>query len=148
MKRRAHYGLIFLGGAALLVAPAIALPAGPRVDAGEWEFETTMDLPGAPKGMPAMRFTSCLSQDNPVPRQAGPKSGDCKVAQQGASGDTYTWTVQCRDKNMASETKGKGVYRGATMEGVQTITFSQSGAPARTMTQKMTGKRVGPCRSK
>lgn len=130
----------------LLLVPAGA--AAPRVEPGEWEFQVTMDTPGMPKNLPAMRHTSCLTRDNPVPRHTGPGGADCKVTQQGASGDAWTWTVQCRDRGTVSETRGKGVYRGSTMEATQVTTVTNAGKPVQTMTHRMTGRRIGPCNAK
>lgn len=122
--------------------------AGPRIEAGEWEFKMKMDMPGMPANMPAMSYKSCMQQDNPVPPQAQKDnaSADCDVKHQKMSGDTAEWTVRCTDKDMVSETKGKGTYRGNTMEAKQTTTMTKAGGAPQTMTHNMTGKRVGPCK--
>ena len=72
--------------------------AGPRIEAGEWEFNMKMDMPRMPANTPAMTYKSCMEQDNPVPPQAQPKNGkaDCAVKQK-MTGDTAEWTVRCSD---------------------------------------------------
>jgi hypothetical protein len=128
--------------AGLLIALA-SHAASPRIDEGEWEFQSKMDMPGMPPNMPAQTFKACMSKDNPVPQgvNAGPGDQSCKTTHQFVSSDTATWTVRCTRGDRVSETKGKGTYRGSTMEATQT--FAMRG---QTATTKITGRRVGPCK--
>lgn len=134
----------FLASFAVIATAA----AGPRIEAGEWEFKMKMDMPGMPANLPAMSYKSCMEQDNPVPPQAQQQKGkaDCAVKQKKMTGDTAEWAVRCTDGGMVSETTGKGRYRGNTMEAKQTTTMTKDGAAPQTMTHTMTGRRVGPCK--
>lgn len=116
--------------------------ASPRIDEGEWEFEAKLDIPGMPANMGTQRFKNCLNKNDPVPRGVDKKQDDsCKTTHQFVSSDTATWTVRCTHGYQVSETKGKGTYRGDTMEATQTTT---TGGQA--MSIKMTGRRIGPCK--
>jgi hypothetical protein len=101
---------------------------------GLWEITSTMDIPG----MPARSFThsSCLTKEKAVPQTS---QSDCTIKDVKNLGNTVTWTVVCREGAMMS--KGKVTYAGTTMEGVVETTTS-----GKTMTVKMKGKRIGPCK--
>lgn len=83
-----------------------------------------------------------------MPPQAQKEKGsaNCDVKHKKMTGDTAEWTVRCTDKDMVSETTGKGIYRGNTMEAKQTTTMTQAGGAPQTMTHTVTGRRVGPCK--
>ena len=133
----------------LMIAAGLlfALPAhaAPDIAEGEWEFTSEMNMPGMPMKMPPQVFRSCMNQNDPVPRGAnrGPGDQSCKTTHQFVSANTATWTVRCEHGGSVSETKGKGTYSGSTMEATQTTAMQ-----GQTMTMKMTGRRVGPCKSK
>ena len=139
---------ITLAGSLASLAVGATAAAAPRVEAGEWEFNMKMDMPGMSANMPAMTYKSCMEQDNPVPPQAQPQKGkaDCAVKQKKTTGDTAEWTVRCSDGGMVSETTGKGTYRGNIMEAKQSTTMTKDGGAPQTMTHTITGRRVGPCK--
>jgi hypothetical protein len=128
--------------AGLLIA-FTAHAQSPRIDEGEWEFQSRMEMPGVPANMPAQTFKACMSHDNPVPQGAntGPGGERCKTTHQFVSSDSATWTVRCARGNEVSEVKGKGTYRGSTMEATQTFA-----AGGKTATMRITGRRIGPCK--
>ena len=125
----------------------IALPcyaASLNINEGEWEFETKMDMPGMPKNMPAQKSKTCMNKNDPVPRGVDKKLDDqsCKTTHQFISSDIVNWTVRCTHGNQVMESKGKGTYRGNTMEGMQTTHMG-----GQIMTMKITGHRVGVCKN-
>lgn len=128
---------------ALLIAAFSAAAAAPNIDAGEWEFETKMNMPGMPQGMPTQKFRNCMNKDDPVPRGVDPQQGKdtCKTVQQSTRGDTVSWTVRCTHDGQTTETKGQGTYRGNTMQATQTTNMD-----GQTMTMNISGRRVGPCK--
>ncbi len=112
--------------------------AAPNIEDGLWEMTSTMDMPG----MPAKSFThnSCLTKEKAVP-QTRPQS-DCTIKDVKNLGNTITWTVVCREG--ATMSKGKVTYAGTTMDGVIETTVKSNGG--KTMTMKIKGKRIGPCK--
>ena len=112
--------------------------AAPNMEDGLWEITSTMEMPG----MPAKSFThnSCLTKEKAVPQMS---QSDCTMKDMKNVGNTITWTVVCREG--ASVSKGKVTYAGTTMDGViENIIKTEE--KTMTMTMKMKGKRIGPCK--
>jgi hypothetical protein len=111
--------------------------AAPNMEDGLWEITSTMEMPG----MPAKSFThsSCLTKEKAVPQTS---QSDCTIKDVKNLGNTITWTVVCREG--ATMSKGKVTYAGTTMDGVIETTVKSNGG--KTMTMKMKGKRIGPCK--
>jgi hypothetical protein len=103
--------------------------AAPNMEDGLWEITSTMEMPG----MPAKSFThsSCLTKEKAVPQTS---QSDCTIKDVKNLGNTITWTVVCRE----GATMSKG------MDGVIETTVKSNGG--KTMTMKMKGKRIGPCK--
>jgi glutamyl-tRNA synthetase len=57
-------------------------------------------------------------------------------------GDDHLTTL-CQHGKTVSETRGKGTYRGSTMQAMQTTAMD-----GQTMTMTITGRRIGPCTTK
>ena len=108
--------------------------AAPNMEDGLWEITTTMDMPGM--AAKSLTHNSCLTKEKAVPQTS---QSDCTIKDLNNLGDTITWTVVCREG--ATISKGKVKYAGTTMDGVIETTTS-----GKTMTMKMKGKRIGPCK--
>jgi len=108
--------------------------AAPNMEDGLWEITTTMDMPGM--AAKSLTHNSCLTKEKAVPQTS---QSDCTIKDLKNLGDTITWTVVCREG--ATISKGKVTYAGTTMDGVIETTTS-----GKTMTMKMKGKRIGPCK--
>lgn len=133
--------VITMVAGALFTLPAYAV--SPNIDAGEWEYESKMDIPGMPANMATRTFKACMDKDNPVPRGVQNRDdGSCKATHKTVSRDTVSWTVRCTHGNRVSETKGTGTYRGSTMNATQIVDVGDG----KTMTINFTGRRIGPCK--
>lgn len=126
---------------ALFTLPAYAV--SPNIDAGEWEYQWKMEVPGMPANMATRTLKACMDKNNPVPRGVQNRDdGSCKTTHKVVSRDTVSWTVRCTHGNGVTETKGKGTYRGSTMNATQIIDVGGG----QTMTMNITGRRIGACK--
>lgn len=131
--------------AAALVLPSWAF-AVPNIDDGEWEFTMQMEMPGMPANMPPMRFSNCLTKNNPIPKQEGPAAAGCEVVDQSVKGNRVSYTMRCKQDDMVMENKGETTFSGGRMDGTVHQTMKQGGKVVHTSTAKMTAKRIGPCK--
>ncbi|MGA2515819.1 MAG: DUF3617 family protein [Thermodesulfobacteriota bacterium] len=129
-------GICFIPAVLFLFFATLSF-AAPNMEDGLWEITSTMEMPG----MPAKSFThnSCLTKEKAVPQTS---QSDCTIKDVKNLGNTITWTVVCREG--ATMSKGKVTYAGTTMDGVIETTVKSNGG--KTMTMKMKGKRIGPCK--
>lgn len=113
--------------------------AGPDVREGEWEITAKMEMPGMPMEMPAVTFSQCLTgQDNiPVNRN---EMKDCRLLSSQVDGNVAQWVMQCTKGGETVKSRGRITYKGDSFDGV--VNISMQGME---MTQKMKGRRVGPC---
>ena len=136
----------------LLAALVIALLfvslsfAEPDMRDGLWEITVKTDMPGMPMQMPAMTHTQCITKKDLIP-QKPEKNQDCKIINSKTSGNTVSWTIQCRDKDgTTTESSGKVTYKKDKFDGTIDMTVNQPGQGKMKMTQHMSGKRIGECR--
>jgi hypothetical protein len=131
----------------LLFLLALAFAARAEIEAGEWEFSSTTTsrlLPG-PQNASFKRCIRPEEAQNPDRWMAEPgQQGDCKLTPGKKSADTYSWTMECPHGNI----RGAGSARltRTTMEGETNMTGELQGQKFELRT-KVTGKRLGPCRS-
>jgi hypothetical protein len=111
---------------------------------GLWEFSTKVEIKGMPQTMPATTFRQCVTKSNPIP-QSKDKNYDCKITSQKVSGDTISYTLECKGDQGVMQTTGKTKYTGNTMEGDSTTVFKIKNQPQMQMANKMKGKYIGPC---
>ena len=135
----------YLFTAALLSALCITSPAtaAPDMKEGFWEITSTMNMPGMPMAMPAVSFSQCLTKEDMVPQKAEPDQ-NCKITKQKTSGNTVTWSMKCTGE-APMESTGKITYSGNSFQGSMEMTINNPGMGPMHMTQKMSGKRLGPC---
>ena len=136
-------GLMIAGCGKKQEAPAPAeKPAamkGVNMQEGKWEITSTFEMQGMPAGMKKPQtFTTCLKQNDYVPKDEGQK--DCSMKDVKVDGNTVTWEVVCKD----SSGKGTVTYAGNTFDGVMETLMKEGG---KDMTARMTmkGKHIGPC---
>lgn len=134
----------------ILVAVSFLYPllsfAEPDMREGLWEITVKMDMPGMPMQMPAMTHTQCITKKDLIP-QKPEKNQDCKTISSKTSGNTVSWTIQCRDKDgTTAESSGKVTYKGDKFDGIIDMTVKQPGQGKMKMTQRISGKRIGECR--
>jgi hypothetical protein len=131
-------------GTLLSMASACAFAQG--LEPGEWQFSTTLKVPGAPKPQTALS-TQCVTKEDADPdrwmRKHAPQ-GDCKLTTARKSGDTFTMEVTCPKSSM----RGHGTTRmgRGTMESEMALSGEQQGRKVEMYT-RTTGKRLGPCKS-
>ncbi|MBN2107543.1 MAG: DUF3617 family protein [Deltaproteobacteria bacterium] len=126
----------------LLSAPGLAA-AEPNMQEGQWEITTTVDMPGMPAAMPAMKHTQCITKNDLVPRsQTQQQNQECTVTDTKTSGNTVTWAMKCKTGGSDMTGKGSITYSGDTFDG----TFNMNMQGGMKMTQKMKGRRLGACK--
>jgi hypothetical protein len=106
---------------------------------GKWEMTIRTEMTGMPGMIPAMTYTNCLTKDDMNP-QKKESSQDCRQTSSQLDGDTYTWDMECTSSGRTAKSSGNITYKGTTLDG--TIVVTTQGM---TMTQKITGKRIGDC---
>jgi uncharacterized protein DUF3617 len=127
-------GLLLIG----LCSPAL----GQEMEPGQWEFTTTMSMPGMPQPQ-TMTNARCITKaDSDPSRWADKQQGDCKVSPSRKSGGTYTWDVSCPSSGM----RGTGTARvtRSTVESELRLAGDMGGQKFE-MLNKTTGKRLGAC---
>jgi hypothetical protein len=136
----------------VLVSAVLALPAAhaeaPKMKPGLWETTVTVEMVGAPAGMPTMppqterRCVRASDLDEFVP-QSG--AGKCDVKKQQKNANTMTWTVKCSQDGMVSTGHGQSTVSGDTNDGFFEITMSGGKQGPMTMRSTFTSHRLGGC---
>ena len=111
---------------------------------GLWEITTQTEVTGMPYAMPPTTFRQCITKSDPVP-QTKDKNYECKTVNQKISGNSVTYTVECRGREGVMKTAGKTTYTDQSMTGESKTTFTMQGQPAMQMINKTKGKYIGNC---
>jgi hypothetical protein len=135
---------------AVLVSLAWMASAWAELKEGLWEMTTQVEMKGMPAGMPAhMPATTvkqCITKKDPVPQASKKEKGqECRITDQKVVGDTVTYTMECKGKDSLVVTSGKMTYKGNTFEGASTTSIKNKGQKEMQMSNRMTGKYIGPC---
>ncbi|HEX7043801.1 MAG TPA: DUF3617 family protein [Burkholderiales bacterium] len=132
---------------ALLLSAAGAF-AAPNFDEGLWEFEMKMAVPGVSVAIPPVRYSQCLTRTNMVPSQPEQQGlpMKCEDRKPSVKGDTVSWTMRCTDGDTVMEGSGQVTYRGNRMHGSFKSTMRAKGRPGQTVTNEISGRRIGPCK--
>jgi hypothetical protein len=101
-------------------------------------------MKGMPMQMPATTMKQCVTKKDPVP-QKQEKGQECKMKDQKMSGDTVTYTMECKSADSTMVTNGKMTYKENTFNGTTDTTIRAKGQPEMKMTSAMSGKYLGPC---
>jgi hypothetical protein len=132
---------------AVTVSLVCATMASAEIKMGLWEMTTKMEMTGMPAqiSIPATTARTCISKDDMVPKPAAQKKGqECKIKDQKVTGDTVTYSMECAGKDgNVTQISGEMKYTGDTLEGSSTI--KTQGRGAMEMSNKITGKYIGPC---
>lgn len=135
---------------ALLFAALLASfpAAAQQMQPGEWQFTSTVTSPAFP-GPQTATFTNCVKKEDASDpsRWMGKQDykSDCKVTPGKKTADSYSWQISCP----SSRTEGGGTVRfsgGTSMESDMRMASEQRGRKLE-MRTRMTGRRVGPCKS-
>ena len=122
--------------------PSFPAWAAPDMQPGRWEITSTIEMPGMAFTMPAAKQIQCITGEDLVPRTQ-PQNEKCRMLESTTDGDTVTWVVKCESGGGTMTSQGKILYHGDSFSGSILTNGSQMQS---TMTQKMTGKRIGDCR--
>ena len=136
-----HKNLLVLAVIVSLVCSSSALA---EIKDGLWEVTSKAEIKGMPGQMPPSTVHQCLMKSDPIPR-ANDKSIECKINDQSINGDTVTYTMECKGKDSEVLTSGKMTYKGNTFAGALTTNIKSKGQPQMQMSNKISGKYVGPC---
>ena len=116
--------------------------ASAEIKEGQWEITTKTEMKGMQ--MPATTMKQCITNKDPVP-QKQEKGQECKMKDQQVSGDTVTYTMECKRAEGTIVSSGKMTYKANTFNGTTDTTFKTKGQPDMKMISTMTGKYLGPC---
>jgi hypothetical protein len=125
-------GLFLAGGVAA---------GGVDMQDGQWEITTTIDMPGMPMRMPPMTMTQCITQQDLIPPNEQPDS-ECEVTSNQINGNTVTWSIVCSGEGGNTRGDGQITYHGDRFEGSMKMSMPEG----MTMTNRMSGRRIGPCK--
>lgn len=131
-------GLAFL----VMASPSFAEP---NMQEGTWEITSKAEMEGVPVAMPATKYTQCITKKDIVPQKTE-KNQDCKVTNTKVSGDTVSWTVQCKSKEGTTNSIGKITYNKDTFYGTMNTTVNRSDRGMIDMMQRVSGRRIGDCK--
>ena len=114
----------------------------PNMQEGMWEITSRMEMPGMPMQMPPMKHTQCLTKKDLVPQSSQPGQ-ECKITHTKVTGNTVTWTMQCKGQGGDMKGTGKITYSGNSFKGTIKMTMAQSNME---MTSHISGHRIGDCK--
>ena len=119
---------------------------------GMYEYKMDMDMgqmPGMPPGMgkQSHTFQRCVTKEDIEKGDMGKgdrgkPSEKCDIKNMNVSGNTASYTMECRDPEMKADNKITFRDNGFTMD--MKMQMNQRGQ-AMNMTQHMEGKLLGPC---
>ncbi len=121
---------------------------GPNLKDGLWEITTKVEMQGMPIPfvIPEQKITQCITRKDAVPQKAE-KNQDCRMVSSKVSGDSVTWTMECRTPDgVKTDSQGTVTYKGDTFDGTTSVTVTPPGQSTMKMTQVMTGRRIGECK--
>lgn len=127
----------------VLVLPALAHGAAPKMSEGLWEISTSMDVPNLPFKVPPQTVRHCYTKEDVAKAEGAipQQQGDCKMVESSKVGNKITWKVVCTGKN-AGKGEGEIVFTSPTSyEGW--MKFDSGG---QVMSTKYTARRVGDCK--
>ena len=122
-----------------------AAGAQAEIKEGLWEITTKAEIKGVPMQMPATTVKQCITKDKAAPKSAS-EDYECKTKDYKVSGDTVTYSVECWGKGGLMFTQGKTIYKGNTFNGTSTTKIKAKGQPEMQMSNKISGKYIGPCK--
>lgn len=130
---------------AVLFTLVWATGARAEIKEGLWEIMTKAEMKGVPMQMPATTVKQCITKDKAVPKSAS-EDYECKTKSYKVSGDTVTYSVECWGKGGLMITEGKTTYKGNTFDGTSTTKIKTKGQPEMQLSNKISGKYIGPCK--
>ena len=133
---------------ALAVVITLVLVAGASAEMKEglWTITTQAEMKGMPMQIPPTTMKQCITKKDMVPKPEKQEKGqECKMKDQKVTGDTVTYTMECKTAEGSMTSSGKMTYKGDSFDGTTNTTMKTKGQPDMLVNSKMTGKYVGPC---
>ena len=126
-----------------------------KMKEGMYEYKMEMDMgavPGMPPGMGKQNhtFQKCVTaqdiekgQMGRAPERPGKAAPDCDIKNFNQSGNTASYTMECKQSKMVADNKITFTSDGFNMD--MKMSMDQGGKPMN-MTQHMEGRYLGPCK--
>jgi hypothetical protein len=122
-----------------------------KMKEGLYEYKMTMDIPGMPAGMQKQphTFQHCVTQKDLDEGKIGKGRGDmeknCEVKDFKMSGNTATYTMECKGEN-AMRADNKITFGDGKFDMDMKMQMTQKGQ-VMNMSQHMEGRFLGACKS-
>jgi hypothetical protein len=129
---------------AIVVSLTWTVGAWAELKEGLWEITTQVEIKGMPQSIPPATVRQCITKNDAVPQNKD-KSYECKTTAQNMSGNTVSYTVECKGKEGEMQTSGTTTYTDNSMNGTSTTNFKIKGQPEMRMANKIKGKYIGVC---
>ncbi|MBA4390623.1 MAG: hypothetical protein C0399_06780 [Syntrophus sp. (in: bacteria)] len=131
---------------AIVITLVLVAGASAEMKEGLWEITTKAEMKGMPVQIPPTTMKQCITKKDLVPKPEKQEKGqECKMQDQKVSGDTVTYTMECKTAESTMTSTGTITYKGDSYNGTTNTTMKAKGQPDILMTGKMTGKYIGPC---
>jgi hypothetical protein len=131
---------------AIIITLVLVEGASAEMKEGLWTITTQAEMKGMPVQMPATTMKQCITKKDMVPKPEKQEKGqECKMKDQKVTGDTVTYTMECKTAEGSMTSSGKMTYKGDSFDGTTNTTMKTKGQPDILMNSKMTGKYLGPC---
>jgi len=123
--------------------------ADARVNPGEWKMSMKTKIKGLGIPLPAIpvKFTSCITQKDPVAETPEMRKAGCKIIDPKVDGGHVTYTGRCVSGESVTETYYKLTYEGDEMSGTFDQVRKLGGQTQSTATGTISGKRLGDCKN-
>lgn len=150
MKRLRN--MFFRTTAALALFGAAHAHAAAPISPGEWEYtmKMRMEMKGVPMTMPEMTntFTSCVTAKDPTVEPPEMRKVGCKMINKKTKGKVFSYTARCTQDDSVIDMNYRITYTATSMKGEFDQVRKVGGEVQGTAKGTMSGKRVGPCKSK
>lgn len=124
---------------AAAIALSVSAYAGP-MNPGKWQVTVATAIAGMPDAVPPTTVTECVTAEeaaNPQPPATG-QGSDCKINDYKVNGKTITWSISCPKEELTGS--GTMTFNGDSYTGTTQMKIGDA-----TVTQKLTGQRLGAC---
>jgi len=112
--------------------------ASPRPVGSQLRRKDQIRIGGASKTI----YTGCIAADKAAPT---PSSSQCMLDGVQRNGPQITWSMTCTNPQNSVRSDGVAQYRGDTMEGTVISHLPAAGGAVSDVTQRITGRYLGPC---
>ena len=129
--------------AILGTCPAVAVDDWPALRTGMWEFNRTIESPGAPDKARTVQTKKCTSPSEDMKKQNEMLTkGGCKLSPVTRAGNTYTYSATCKLQGSAGTSKS---VLAVETDSAYTIRVESDfgGEPTREL---LRARRIGDCK--